>query len=92
MANFDIGETVIASCEVKDDDGAYKDPATSMKIRITDKFDVVKVDNVDMTKDAIGKYHYDCQTEGYVDGKYVIKYVATDGSRITIEKESFNLE
>jgi len=92
MANFDIGETVIASCEVKDDDGAYKDPSTSMKITITDKFNAVKVNNVDMAKDAIGKYHYDCQTTDYVDGKYVIKYVATDGSRITIEKESFNLE
>ena len=92
MSSFDIGETVIASCEVKDDDGAYKDPATSMKIRITDKFDAVKVNNIDMTKDAIGKYHYDCQTEGYVDGKYTIQYTATDGTRITIQKESFNLE
>ena len=92
MSSFDIGETVIVLCEVRDDGGAYKDPATSMKITITDKFNVVKVNNVDMTKDAIGKYHYDCQTEGYVDGKYVIKYVATDGTRITIQKESFNLE
>ena len=92
MSSFDIGETVICSLEVKDDNGDYKDPSTSMKITITDKFNVVKVNNVAMTKDAIGKYHYDCQTTDYVDGKYVIKYVATDGSRITIEKESFNLE
>ena len=92
MANFDIGETVIASCEVKDDDGAYKDPSTSMKITITDKFNAVKVNNVDMAKDAIGKYHYDCQTTDYVDGKYIVTYVATDGTRITIQKESFNLE
>jgi len=92
MSSFDIGETVIASCEVKDDDGAYKDPSTSMKITITDKFNVVKIDNAVMTKDAIGKYHYDCQTTDYVDGKYIVTYVATDGTRITIQKESFNLE
>jgi len=45
-----------------------------------------------MTKDATGKYHYDCQTAGYLDGKYEGKYVATDGSRITIETETFELE
>ena len=91
MANFDIGETVICSCEVKDSAGAYKDPATSMKITITDKNYVVKVNNVDMTKDAVGKYHYDCQTAGYIDGKYVVEYKATDGSRISIQKETFIL-
>jgi len=92
MSSFDIGETVICSLEVKDDNGDYKDPSTSMKITITDKFNVVKVDSVDMTKDSTGKYHYDCQTTDYVDGKYDVKYVATDGTRITIQKEIFNLE
>ena len=91
MADFDIGETIILSIEVKDDTGAYKDPQTSMKITITDKNYVVKVNNVDMTKDAVGKYHYDCQTVGYIDGKYEVEYKATDGSRITIQKEYFNL-
>ena len=91
MADFDIGETVICSVEVKDDAGAYKDPATSMKITITDKNYVVKVNNADMTKDAVGKYHYDCQTAGYIDGKYEVAYKATDGTRITILKDYFNL-
>ena len=88
---FEIGETVICSVEVKDDDGAYKDPATSMKITITDKNKAVKVDGVAMTPDSTGKYHYDCQTAGYIDGKYVVEYTATDGTRITIQKETFNL-
>ena len=92
MAIFDIGETVICSCEVKDDAGALKDPATSMTITITDKSNAVKVDGVAMTKDAVGKYHYDCQTAGYIDGKYGVKYIATDGTRITIETESVELE
>jgi len=92
MATFQIGETVICSIEVKDDVGAYKDPATSMKITITDKFSVVKVSSVDMTKDSTGKYHYDCQTADYIDGKYNVRYTATDGTRITMEIDSFTLE
>ena len=91
MADFDKGESVICSCEVKDAAGAYKDPATSMTITITDKNYVVKVNNVDMTKDAVGKYHYDCQTSGYIDGKYEVAYKATDGTRITIQKKYFTL-
>jgi len=91
MADFDKGESVICSCEVKDAAGAYKDPQISMKITITDKNYVVKVNNADMTKDAVGKYHYDCQTTGWIDGKYEVEYKATDGTRITILKDYFNL-
>ena len=86
-----IGATIVASCEVTNDAGTLVDPATSMKITITDKFGNVKVNAVDMTKDSTGKYHYDCQTAGYVDGKYIAKYVATDGTRITIEEKDFSL-
>ena len=89
---FDVGETVICSIEVKDDAGAYKDPATSMTITITDKNGVIKINAVNMNPDSTGKYHYDCQTAGYIDGEYEVKYIATDGARITIETESFTLE
>ena len=89
---FDIGETVICSCEVTDDAGAYKDPFTSMKITITDMQGSVKANAVDMTKDSVGKYHYDCQTSGYMKGVYSVVYTATDGTRITMEKETFQLE
>jgi len=44
-----------------------------------------------MTKDSTGKYHYDCQTAGYLDGKYTVIYTATDVARITIQKETFDL-
>lgn len=92
MAKFDIGETLICSCEVKNSSGVYYDPSTSMKITITDNFNAKKVDAVAMTKDSTGKYHYDCQTSGYDDGIYKVKYIATDGSRISIEKQDFSLE
>lgn len=92
MAQFDIGETVICSVEVRDATGALKDPVTSMKITITDKRDAIKVNAVDMVPDSTGKYHYDCQTAGYLDGNCVVKYIATDGTRITIETETFILK
>jgi len=99
MAKFDIGETVVCSCEIKDDNVALKDPdsdtaspSTHTKITITDKNNAVKVSDIGMTRDSIGKYHYDCQTTGYIDGEYEVKYIATDGTRITIEKETFELE
>ena len=92
MASFDCGETVICSVEVKDDAGAYKDPATSMKITIIDRSWAIKVDAAGMTKDATGKYHYDFQTAGCINGKYEVVYKATDGTRITIQKEFFTLQ
>jgi hypothetical protein len=92
MAAFDIGETVICKCEVTDEDGVKKDPTTSMKITITDQQGSIKVDDAAMIKDATGEYHYDCQTANYNKGLYSVVYTATDGSRITIEKEAFSLE
>ena len=93
MALFQIGETVICTIEVRDDAGNYKDPATSMTITITDPHHTVIVDNQAMTKDAVGKYHYDYNSPSTaLSGNYTVRYVATDGSRITIEKETFALE
>ena len=97
MDTFDIGETVICSCEVRDELGALTDPTTSMKITITDKFGVKKVDSQSMLGgnppvEDTGKYHYDCQTTTYTDGKYQVNFIATDGTRITIEKDTFTLE
>ena len=93
MATFDIDETVICSCEIKDDSGAYKDPTTSMTIKIKQISPIYleKVASVAMTKDAVGRYHYDCQTSGYAKGSYQVTYIATDGTRITIEQETFEL-
>jgi len=94
MAKFDIGETVICSIEVKDDGGILKDPTTSMNIAITKPEPIGEeiVASTAMVKDSTGKYHYDFVSEGKAAGKYRVKYIATDGSRITIEKEVFVLE
>jgi len=92
MSLFDIGETVICECEVKDD-GTYVDPSTSMNIEISQANPYkVMVASTAMSKDSVGHYHYDLQTANYSAGKYEAKYIATDATRITIEKETFELE
>ena len=91
MATFDIGETVICSCEVKDGTGAYKDPSTSMTITIIGRGDFKHVADVAMTKNSVGHYHYDFNSVGVSADSFTVVYKATDGTRITIEKERFDL-
>jgi len=94
---FDVGETIICSVEIKDSAGAYKDPNndyTHMQISITQSTPSFKsiVDWTIMTRDDVGKYHYDFQSAGYSVGKYVVSYKATDSTRITIETEDLELK
>lgn len=95
MAVFEIGETVICSVEVKNSAGTLVDPATSMKIGIDQTKPALAsiiADTTDMTKDSTGKYHYDFQSSSTTKGDYRVTYKATDGTRVTIEKETFTLE
>ena len=93
MATFQIGETVICSCEVRDDAGVLKNPATSMTVAIYDANGVVVVPTTSMgTPDSTGKYHYDFASTGKPGLTYTVYYTATDGSRITIAKDEFKLE
>ena len=93
MDRFNIGETVICWRNSKDSNGNYADPETSMEVKIDGPgVNNIKVDYTEMTKDETGKYHYDCQTIGYSSGKHGAYYKATDGTRITIEVETFELE
>lgn len=95
MVTFDIGETVICSIGIKDEQGNFKNPSDDtqhIRISITDKQGVKKVEDVVMTNDGMGKYHYDCQTIGWINGNYVVSYKAVNGTRITIEKDTFQLQ
>jgi len=92
MKVFDKGETVICSVIVRDNNNALKDPATSMNITITSPDGVDIVDDQAMTKDSTGNYHYDYTSLTTASsGTYTAKYIATDGARVTIEKETFGL-
>ena len=91
MATFQIGETVICSITVKNDAGVLTDPASSMKITITDPRGNTVVASQDMVKDSTGMYHYDYLVASAIR-KYTVIYTATDGSRITIVTDSFEVE
>ncbi len=99
MANiFDVGETVVCSITIRDSTGALQDPVDSMKI-VIDRLEPSWANVVASTSmtggvgnDGVGLYHYDCQTSNFVAGKYEIIYTADDGTRITIQKDTFMLE
>lgn len=93
MTTYELGETVICSIEVKSD-GTLADPADSMNIVINRKspnYEAAIISSTALTKDATGEYHYDFATAGKGDGIYEVVYTATDGTRITIEKDVFVL-
>lgn len=91
---FQRSETIVAKVEVRNaETGTLTDPATSMKITITNPSGTKVVDDATMGKDAVGKYHKDyTPPSDAVLGKYVVKYVATDGTRVTIELDNFVVE
>lgn len=89
--NFDLGETVICTIEVKNAAGTKVDPGDSMVIYIL-YLGTAIIDGVGMTDDTgDGNYHYDFDSDGQSTGKYVVRYKATDGTRVTIEEDEFDL-
>ena len=96
MANFEVGEHVICSITVKDADGDLQDAATSMSIVVehigsNGSLISTPITSTSMTKDSTGTYHYDAATATLSKGTYRITYTATDGSRITIQTDTFQL-
>jgi len=92
MANFVRGETVICSVTVKNSSGTLVDPTTSMKITVTNNINGIEVDDQAMTKDSTGMYHYDWTSAASSEkGNYDVFYKATDGARISITKDAFDL-
>ena len=93
MAVLNQGETIVCSVEVRDENNVLKDPVTSMKVRISDPSTAEVVAETAMTKDSTGKYHYDYQcAANALLGTYKVIFTATDGLRITINKETFNVK
>jgi len=94
MAVFDSGETIICSITVKDSDAALQDPSTSMNVKVECMKPVYEevVAATAMTKDSTGTYHYDFQSASKKLGEYMVTYIATDGTRITIESDTFEVK
>ena len=92
---FQRTETIVCKVEVRNaETGTLTDPATSMNLTITDPSGTKKVDNQSMLpKDSVGKYHldYTLPSDAKV-GKWIVEYVATDGTRVTLERDDFLVE
>ena len=92
MAKLDAGETVVCSVEVRTSAGVLTSPATSMTITIVDPGEVAIATNAAMTEDSTGNYHYDYNSASTAaSGVYRVTYKATDGTRITMQKDTFEL-
>lgn len=92
MASFEREETVVCSITVKDSSGAATDPSTSMNIVITDPEGTEVVASTTMDNDSTGAYHYDYTSASTaVKGRYDVLYVATNGSRVTRHRDTFEI-
>ena len=79
---FQNNDTINCWRNVKHPDtGEYMDPSTSMTICIISPNGTYIETHTAMTRDDVGKYHFDFQTEGHNTGTYKVKYTATDGAR-----------
>ncbi len=93
MPNFIAGETVICSMETQDEEGAPKDPTKGVEITITNPQGNIVVDEGAMTRDELGKYHYDYNSSPMDSGgSYGVRYTTIDGTRITIAGTSFTIQ
>lgn len=82
MANFHRGTTLYCWRYCKDIDGNYFDPATSMTISILTPRTNNDVEDADMVKDDVGKYHYyyTIPNTAISRGTYQVIYKAVDGA------------
>jgi len=93
MGIFQRGETVVMSLEIKDSAGVYVDPASTPTLKVTDPGGSVVINDLAMTKDAVGKYHYDYTPGDSAGlGGYTVRYRAVDGPRTTKLRDSFVVE
>ena len=97
LKTFDRGAVIVIEVEFQQQPpfaaAAYYDPTTPT-ITVTDPADTAKVNAAALTKSAIGKWYYLCQTAtSWSAGDYDVKINATVGSYtdITISPTAFRL-
>lgn len=92
MRHFQRGETIILRGTVRTEAGDLTDPATSIKITVTDPDGTEVVDDQDMDPVSTGIFTYD-YTPGAsaVLGWYQVRITTVDSSRTTIEDGGFDL-
>ena len=92
LGKFQKTETIICKATVRED-GALTNPSTSITATITDPVGTEVVSATGMSNVSTGVYTYDYTPASTVlSGVYIVRYKATDGTRITIEDDEFELE
>ena len=89
---FQIGETVVCSITIRDAGGNLVEPSTSITISIRKKRGARVVTDQAMTPNGTGIYHYDFDSSGNTAGTYVVDYKAVNGTRVTMHRDTFELE
>lgn len=89
---FNKGETAIISVEIRNGVGVLTTPAVSTTVKITDPSGTVVVNNVAMSNDGAGLFHYDYAVGANATlGLYRVRITATDTSRVSIEDSTFTV-
>lgn len=95
----DRGSSVVIPVIFKDNSDPFVDPdyfdPTSPTITIRDPNGTAKVTTQALTKNAVGKYSYTCQTAtNWLAGEYEVEVIAVSGSYtdVTIETNGFILK
>lgn len=89
MTEYDKGETVVFDVQVRNQSTTELVDPTSINITISNKDQVVKVDNQPMVKTSLGLYTYDWTSDE--SGMYKVVYKAMDGTKVTFEKDQFKI-
>lgn len=90
MTEYDKGETVVISCEIKDESGEYTSPDEVLVTILRNSTTLVA--ETSMTEDATGKFHYDYLTT--LAGRHDIWIKAettTVPERVTIKPDTFEV-
>lgn len=81
------GTAIRIDVDVKDYASSYMDPDTSLVISVEDPAGATRVDGASLEKDAVGQYHYNCQTaEDWPKGRYLVTCRAVDDTYTALVK------
>lgn len=90
MTEYDLGETAVISCEIKDENDAYINPDNALITILLGTTTLVSEST--MTRDDTGKYHYDYLTADLGRHFLWIKAETTTApTRITLKPDTFEV-
>lgn len=93
IVKFQRPETIVCELEVRTAAGVLTTPSSIPKLTVTDPLAAAVVDNQSMTEVSVGNYTHDYTPGATAElGWYSAKFTVTDGGRVTIKQDGFDLE